>query len=64
MNQLHILTATNGKHLLIGTRVDAIMMARSYGHYPDILDSETLKDTHYVSTQWLVENNIKKVIQI
>ena len=64
MNQLHILTASNGKHVLIGTRADAIMMARGHGHYPDSLDSETLKDTHYVSTQGLVENNIKKVIQI
>lgn len=64
MNTLHILTAPNGKHLLVGDRWKAIEFARKYGPECEVLDSETLADTHYVEVSWLVENNIKKVINL
>lgn len=64
MNTLHILTAPNGKHLLIGNRADAVQMALPYGNTSEVLDSDTLQYDHYVSVQWLVENDIKKVIHI
>lgn len=64
MNTLHILTAPNGKHILVGSRWDAIKYARNYGNEWEVLDSLTLVNTHYVETSWLVENDIKKVIHI
>lgn len=64
MNTLHILTVPNGKHVLVGSRWDAIKFARNYGNEWEVLDSLTLANTHYVSVQWLVENDIKKVIHL
>lgn len=64
MSNLHILTAPNGKHLLIGERWKAADFARKYGEVSEVLDSVSLGDTHYVEVSWLVENQIKKVIHI
>ena len=64
MNTMHILTAPNGKHLLIGERFKAIKYARNYGPEWEVLDSNSLADTHYVEVSWLVENKIVKVIHI
>ena len=64
MRELHILTAPNGKHLLVGDLNKAIEFARKYGPISEVLDSESLFLTHHVEVSWLVENDIKKVINL
>jgi hypothetical protein len=60
MNKLHIARLPHGRFVLIGSAEEAKAFASRYPQHD--LDSRTLADTHYVSTDWLCENDIQKVI--
>lgn len=64
MTTLHILTAPNGKHLLVGEEKQAIEFASKYGKPSEILDSMELLLANSISVKWLSENEILKVIHI
>ena len=62
MSTLHILTASNGRYLLVGEEKEAVEFARKYGEPAQILDSMELLLARAVDVKWLYENGILKVI--